>query len=258
MKVVFQAHGLPVLLRRDHAAAVETDPAPAVSTSGRWATRCSSSPAEGLRHRHQGRRRRRARRGGRGGQAARPEGPGRGRGGRRSRDRVRGHRGSRRRAAPGQRGRGDPDRRQPRVLRLRGEVPPRGAHRARRPGRPARPPGQAGAGARGGGLRGTLVRGLARVDFFVLPDERVVINEINTMPGFTPSSMFPRMWAASGLDYQHRRPVDPARAPPRHRAALGAGSVSGTVFLIACARSTIVAASGRCSGEGRPPRSPTV
>jgi D-alanine-D-alanine ligase len=43
--------------------------------------------------------------------------------------------------------------------------------------------------------------GLARVDFFVLPDETVVINEINTMPGFTPSSMFPRMWAASGLDY---------------------------------------------------------
>jgi len=43
--------------------------------------------------------------------------------------------------------------------------------------------------------------GLARVDFFVLPEERVVVNEINTMPGFTPSSMFPRMWAASGLDY---------------------------------------------------------
>jgi D-alanine-D-alanine ligase len=43
--------------------------------------------------------------------------------------------------------------------------------------------------------------GLARVDFFVLPDERVVINEINTMPGFTPSSMFPRMWAKTGLDY---------------------------------------------------------
>ncbi len=43
--------------------------------------------------------------------------------------------------------------------------------------------------------------GLARVDFFVLPDERVVINEINTMPGFTPSSMFPLMWQASGLSY---------------------------------------------------------
>jgi len=44
-------------------------------------------------------------------------------------------------------------------------------------------------------------RGLARVDFFVTPDERVVLNEINTMPGFTPISMYPRMWAASGVDY---------------------------------------------------------
>ncbi|MGH3367902.1 MAG: D-alanine--D-alanine ligase family protein [Nocardioidaceae bacterium] len=43
--------------------------------------------------------------------------------------------------------------------------------------------------------------GLARVDFFVMPDGAVVINEINTMPGFTPTSMFPLMWAASGLDY---------------------------------------------------------
>jgi D-alanine-D-alanine ligase len=43
--------------------------------------------------------------------------------------------------------------------------------------------------------------GLARVDFFVLPDGGVVINEVNTMPGFTPTSMFPRLWAASGLDY---------------------------------------------------------
>jgi D-alanine-D-alanine ligase len=43
--------------------------------------------------------------------------------------------------------------------------------------------------------------GLARVDFFLLPGKEVVINEINTMPGFTPTSMFPRLWAASGLDY---------------------------------------------------------
>ncbi|TAM86839.1 MAG: D-alanine--D-alanine ligase [Jatrophihabitans sp.] len=42
--------------------------------------------------------------------------------------------------------------------------------------------------------------GLARVDFFV-DGQRVVVNEINTMPGFTPISMFPRMWAASGVDY---------------------------------------------------------
>jgi D-alanine-D-alanine ligase len=43
--------------------------------------------------------------------------------------------------------------------------------------------------------------GLARVDFFVTPELEVYLNEINTMPGFTPSSMFPRMWAESGLPY---------------------------------------------------------
>jgi D-alanine-D-alanine ligase len=45
------------------------------------------------------------------------------------------------------------------------------------------------------------VEGLARVDFFVLPDGRVLVNEVETMPGFTSLSMFPRMWAATGLDY---------------------------------------------------------
>jgi D-alanine-D-alanine ligase len=43
--------------------------------------------------------------------------------------------------------------------------------------------------------------GLARVDFFLTADGRLMINEINTMPGFTEHSMFPRVWAASGLDY---------------------------------------------------------
>ncbi|MET0693584.1 MAG: D-alanine--D-alanine ligase family protein [Propionibacteriaceae bacterium] len=43
--------------------------------------------------------------------------------------------------------------------------------------------------------------GLARVDVFVTRELKVVINEINTMPGFTEHSMFPRMWAASGLPY---------------------------------------------------------
>jgi len=43
--------------------------------------------------------------------------------------------------------------------------------------------------------------GLSRVDVFVTPDERVVVNEINTMPGFTPFSMYPRMWEASGVSY---------------------------------------------------------
>jgi D-alanine-D-alanine ligase len=43
--------------------------------------------------------------------------------------------------------------------------------------------------------------GLARVDFFLRPDGSVLVNEVNTMPGFTPVSMFPLMWRASGLDY---------------------------------------------------------
>jgi D-alanine-D-alanine ligase len=42
---------------------------------------------------------------------------------------------------------------------------------------------------------------LARVDFFVTPDGQVLVNEVNTMPGFTPISMFPRMWAETGIDY---------------------------------------------------------
>jgi D-alanine-D-alanine ligase len=45
-------------------------------------------------------------------------------------------------------------------------------------------------------------RGLARVDFFARRDGSVVVNEINTIPGFTPASMFPMLWAAAGLDYQ--------------------------------------------------------
>ncbi|MET3718517.1 MULTISPECIES: D-alanine--D-alanine ligase family protein [unclassified Arthrobacter] len=43
--------------------------------------------------------------------------------------------------------------------------------------------------------------GLSRVDFFYTPDGDLIINEINTMPGFTPKSMYPQMWAASGLVY---------------------------------------------------------
>ena len=43
--------------------------------------------------------------------------------------------------------------------------------------------------------------GLSRVDFFYTPDGELIINEINTMPGFTPKSMYPQMWAASGLAY---------------------------------------------------------
>ena len=43
-------------------------------------------------------------------------------------------------------------------------------------------------------------RGLARVDFFLAADE-LYVNELNTMPGFTPISMFPKCWIASGMTY---------------------------------------------------------
>ncbi len=48
---------------------------------------------------------------------------------------------------------------------------------------------------------GLGLEGLARVDTFVTPTGEVIVNEVNTMPGFTPTSGYPLMWQASGLDY---------------------------------------------------------
>lgn len=44
--------------------------------------------------------------------------------------------------------------------------------------------------------------GFARVDFFLTEDQRPVVNEINTLPGFRPVSMFARLWAAAGVPYR--------------------------------------------------------
>ncbi len=43
--------------------------------------------------------------------------------------------------------------------------------------------------------------GLARCDFFVEPDGEILVNEINTMPGFTETSVYAKLWEASGIDY---------------------------------------------------------
>ncbi|MBI4727895.1 MAG: D-alanine--D-alanine ligase [Acidobacteria bacterium] len=43
--------------------------------------------------------------------------------------------------------------------------------------------------------------GLARIDFFWVEGSRLVLNEINTMPGFTPISMYPKLWEAAGIGY---------------------------------------------------------
>ena len=43
--------------------------------------------------------------------------------------------------------------------------------------------------------------GMARVDVFLTPDERIIVNEINTIPGFTSISMYPKLWEISGISY---------------------------------------------------------
>jgi D-alanine-D-alanine ligase len=59
--------------------------------------------------------------------------------------------------------------------------------------------------------------GMARVDFFLLPSGEIYVNEINTIPGFTRISMYPKLWEASGLSYREliARLVD--LAVERHR-----------------------------------------
>jgi D-alanine-D-alanine ligase len=44
--------------------------------------------------------------------------------------------------------------------------------------------------------------GFARVDFFLTPDGKLLVNEINTLPGFRPVSMFPLLWAKAGVAYR--------------------------------------------------------
>jgi D-alanine-D-alanine ligase len=42
---------------------------------------------------------------------------------------------------------------------------------------------------------------MARVDVFVTEDDEIVVNEVNTLPGFTDISMYPKLWGASGINY---------------------------------------------------------
>ena len=42
---------------------------------------------------------------------------------------------------------------------------------------------------------------MARVDFFLRNDEEIIVNEINTIPGFTRISMYPKLWEATGVSY---------------------------------------------------------
>jgi D-alanine-D-alanine ligase len=42
---------------------------------------------------------------------------------------------------------------------------------------------------------------MARVDFFLRADEEIIVNELNTIPGFTRISMYPKLWEATGISY---------------------------------------------------------
>ncbi|RLC56761.1 MAG: D-alanine--D-alanine ligase A, partial [Chloroflexi bacterium] len=44
-------------------------------------------------------------------------------------------------------------------------------------------------------------RGMARVDMFLTASDEIFVNEINTIPGFTAISMYPKLWQESGLSY---------------------------------------------------------
>jgi len=50
-------------------------------------------------------------------------------------------------------------------------------------------------------FRTLCLEGMARVDFFLTADDEIVVNEVNTIPGFTRISMYPKLWAATGVPY---------------------------------------------------------
>jgi D-alanine-D-alanine ligase len=51
------------------------------------------------------------------------------------------------------------------------------------------------------GYRAIDCAGMGRMDFFLMDDGRIYIDEVNTLPGFTPGSMYPRLWEYAGLSY---------------------------------------------------------
>ena len=60
--------------------------------------------------------------------------------------------------------------------------------------------------------------GLSRVDFFLRKqDNRIYINEVNTLPGFTPFSMYPLLWSETGVPYKELLSTLIGLAIDRHR-----------------------------------------
>ena len=65
----------------------------------------------------------------------------------------------------------------------------------------SREPGRGGPPPCGRLVRRDRVRGMARIDFFVRPNGEVVVNEINTIPGFTSTSVYAKLFEAAGIPY---------------------------------------------------------
>ncbi len=76
--------------------------------------------------------------------------------------------------------------------------------------------------------RALCCEGMARVDFFLQANGKVLVNEINTIPGFTKISMYPKMWEASGPQL-----FPPDRPPDRTRPGKGAAGEAFKDFEIA-------------------------
>ena len=68
--------------------------------------------------------------------------------------------------------------------------------------------------------------GMARVDFFLREDGALLVNEVNTIPGFTAISMYPKLWEASGVTATElvTRLIDLALARHAARAALSSSA----------------------------------
>jgi D-alanine-D-alanine ligase len=73
-----------------------------------------------------------------------------------------------------------------------------------------------------GSFRVTECEGMARVDCFVIDGNRVVVNELNTIPGFTSTSVYAKLFDASGIPYEQllRRLIDLALERHERRSKL--------------------------------------
>ena len=92
--------------------------------------------------------------------------------------------------------------------------------------------------------------GLARVDFFV-EGERVLVNELNTLPGFTPTSVYPKLWEATGVPFPELCDRLLGTALERFRAERGGHALLGSP-LWRGAKSVISEIFTRSAPGGRP------